>query len=152
MIGEKTIIGSGNWINSPIIDLGVIMKYDKFNFGIAYKNLIENKIQFLNYETILYSKGFTIDATYAFELNDKFFLKPYFIDYYYNLNSFSFGIVTEINDNLLAGFGYETYYKKFDATLAIKMFKHFQFGYIFEMNKDYGYSGLMLKFIIKPSS
>jgi type IX secretion system PorP/SprF family membrane protein len=152
LIDNKAILGSGNWVSSPILDFGIAFNYDKLNIGFAYKNLIESKIKFPNYETILYSKGFIFDASYVIKPNDKLIIEPRFIDYYYNSNSISLGIKSEFDDKYLFGLGYETYYKKIDVTVALRLFKYFQIGYVFEKYKDNAFHGLILKVIIKPSS
>ena len=151
-IDGKSLIGSGNWLNSPIMDLGLALNYSRFNIGITYKNLIENKIKFQNYETVLYSNGFIIDLTYEFKPTDKLIIKPYFIDYYYKQNSFSMGLMGDINNKFFTGFGYDTYYKKINATIAISFLKYFQIGYLYENENKYAFNELILKIKIKPSS
>jgi type IX secretion system PorP/SprF family membrane protein len=151
LIDNETLLGSGNWNNSPVMDLGITLKSEKLNVGFACKNLIESKIKLQSYETVLYSKGFVFDASYTLKPNDKLVIEPYFFDYYYESNSVSIGIKTELDKKYSMGLGYDTYYRKVDATVALRLFRHIQIGYLFEKYKENTLNGLLLKVMLSSN-
>lgn len=152
LFDAKMLQGSGTWINSPLMDLGLNLKYEQLDIGITAKNLINSNLKIQGYETSLYVNGIITNVSYDLMPFENLILTPYFFDYYIKENSISFGLMSEINNKYFAAIGYNSFYEKINATISIKFLKHFQLGYIYEKYSDFGFNGFTLKASFKSDN
>ena len=124
------------WINNPFLDLGVSVQYKKLAFGLSLPNLSRTYYKYNDSEKEYIDKGFIFNASYKFDMIEKFIFSPYIVDYYYNKNAVSLGLLSGFKDRYFLNLNYNGYMKSSAISASVQLFHYMKIALSFESQKD----------------
>lgn len=140
VLPDANFVATNNWTNNPFLDLGASVQYKKLAIGLSLPNLSRTNYKYIDSEKEYINKGMIVNVSYKFDLTEKLSFSPYIVDYYYNKNAVSIGLLSGFQDRYFFNLNYNGYMKSGAITASAQLFHYVSIALGIERQKDVTHS------------